>query len=60
MEFFSVFIWSLFKYLVLGTILVRCTPAGFATLHLLGYRENVEQQITIRVAERTADEQGKF
>ena len=53
-------IWSLFKFLVLGIIPVRCTPAGFATLHLLGYRENAELQITLRVTERIADEQGKY
>ncbi|MHC4640338.1 MAG: hypothetical protein ACYS32_01750 [Planctomycetota bacterium] len=50
----------MFNCIVLGTILVRCTTAGFAMLHLLGYRENVEQQITIRIAERRADELGKY
>ena len=48
-------IWSLFKFLVLGIIQVKCTPVDFATLDVLKYRENAEQQIAIRLAERIAD-----
>lgn len=53
-------IYSLFKFLVLGIIQVGCTPVVFAAFDVLKYRKNAELQITIRVAERIADEQGKF
>lgn len=53
-------IYSLFKFLVLGIIQVRCTPVDFATLDVLKYGENAGQQIMLRVTERIADEQGKY